>query len=247
MYPRLANFDGSNRLVIYLHGAGGWAQMFAPSASENFLTADVRAGLRELADEGYVILHPKFGGAHTWGNDLSLGLIDDWIDYMFTHPLCSSQTKVAFVGLSMGGGSAFNYAVRNQARVAGVATASPWTNLVHQYNGGVQGNGLDGFFPNEINTAYGLPAGPPDSNNSPTLDATVKAERDPLTRASELNGVIPWYVHYNTDDNVIDAATSTAQFVSDIGATSTTGTGGHYIWNPDMDVMKNFLAGLTWS
>ena len=249
IYNRLAK-PGANRLIYFMHGAGGYGQVFSERSAE-FPAIDVtmRATMRMLADNGYVILSTKHGGANTWGNDLSLGMIEDWVDYMFTtHPMTQGGSKLALLGISMGHITAFNYAVRHTSQVVGGICAVPAVSLEYHYHGGVEGNVLlNGWVPNAINTAYGLSAGPPDGNNAPTLNATVKAERDPVTRAAELNGVVPWHLFYNSDDPVTDTGNQAPPFVAASGASYTAGTGGHFEWEVDNAFVLSFINGLNWS
>lgn len=251
MYSRMAKQNGQGRFVHFLHGgsSGPFAPEFTQKTGESVLSAPIRETARILCDAGYVLLNSYHGGTYqTWGNDYSLNFLDEWTTYMFnTHPMTAGQTKLAIIGLSMGNVTGFNYTVRNQAIVAGMVGVVPSCSLEFQYNGGVEGAGLTGFFPNEINFAYGLPYGPPDSNNAPTLNATVKAQRDPLTRASELNGVIPYHIFNNTDDVIVDGATTVPAFATAVGATITNGTGNHFEWDIDNTVLLNFLNGLNWS
>lgn len=248
MYHRLTK-PGANRFIYFLHGGGGYAQEFTLRDDEHPpIGVPLRATLHMLADNGYVILNSKHGDGYTFGNDLSLGLMEDWVDYMLnTYPMTQGGTKVALMGISMGHSTAVNYALRHTGQVIGGLGVVPLISLDYHYHGGVEGNALNGWLPNEINMAFGLPAGPPDSNNAPTLDTTVRNERDPLTRAAELNGLMPWHIYYNTDDNTADSANNGAAFATAAGATSTVGTGGHFEWDVDDSQVLSFFNGLAWS
>lgn len=252
MYHRLRREDDRAPAIMYFAGGGGQPTPteFVHAASESILAAPLRASVQSLVVEGFVVLCVGLNSApHTWGNAASITLVNGWATWLLnTFPLTRGGTRLATLGLSMGNITQFNWAVRNLSIINGCASVNGSVNLVYQYHGGIQGNGLDGFHPNEINTAFGLPAGPPNSNNSPTLNATVKAERDPTTRAGELNGIVPYHVFQNQDDLVVDAPVSVPAFVSAVGATATyKPTGGHFIWDIDNTVLVDFMEDLDWT
>lgn len=142
-----------------------------------------------------------------WGNDSSMAVLDQAIDYLQGNGLLGGANggKVALVGESMGHCTAFNYALRNPDKVAGVLGLNGVCSLEYHWNGGVDNILIPpghGGCPSAIAQAYGL--GTPVVGSS--LDATVKAQRDPLTRAHEMAG-FPWGFSYGLGDTVVGRET----------------------------------------
>lgn len=200
-YPR----DNVCRGVMVMHGAGGLpGGMISPQAdrgvSKGFWRAiayvlDARPG----RPNGYTFFASSHGGPHTWGNAAAMTGVDaDLALFQGSGAQLGGARpgKVALMGLSMGHCTAFNWAVRNPTKVAGVFGALPVSSLPYHYNGGIETGLGSGAWPREIETAYGLAA------NGTVLDATVKAQRDPTTRAAEL-ATMPWGLYANADDFIV--------------------------------------------
>jgi hypothetical protein len=212
LYTRDEQYPRRNlcRGVIFCSGAGGFGYTVSP-AGDAGVTAGVNEAIayvlraRPGQADGYTFLGVTPGaGAHGWGADAAMtALGTDRTNFQGVGLTGGAKAgKVALMGISMGHLTAFNFAVRNPSLVAGVLGFIPVSSLVYHYNGGIETGLASGGFPTEINTAYGLTTTP----NAPVLNATVQAQRDPLTRAAEVAS-IPWGLSYNKDDFVVPFGT----------------------------------------
>ena len=242
------------RGVIFLNGAAGFAPGITPAGHQG-VPAELAAAVefcvkaRPGMAEGYTFLGTTPGAsAHTWGNDAAqTALATDLAAFQGTG-ICGGAKagKVALIGVSMGHLTAFNYAVRHPENVAGVLGLIPVCSLVAHYNGGVETGLASGGWPTEINQAYGLSTSP----NAATLDATVKAQRDPITRAAEVAG-IPWGLSWNADDFIVPTS-SVEQFIVAKGGTDLftflqrSPTGDHTHPHVTGEQLLEFLDSLAW-
>ncbi len=261
--------DAQLRGIVCLHGAGNRGQTGNKGTAPGILTPADEPGIGRLMfdacryaigqryphDPGaYTAICPEMGGDNTWGNDTAMSQLDALVDAFTgtTNPVVMGATgNVALMGVSMGACNAVNYALRHRGKVAGLILVNPVLDLAYHYHGGVEGSSIfDGYFPNEINTAYALPHGPPDANNATTLNAAVKTQRDPLTRAAELAG-LPIHVFYDSDDTVVNTSSAVPAFSAAVGASCVVhspGTGGHFT-NPTLTGQALFAAleAFPWS
>lgn len=249
-HPRLNVCRG----VVCLSGAGGFGFTCTPAGDQG-VTAGIAEAIayvlkaRPGQPEGYTFLGTTPGSAaHKWGNDSAMTALAADIATFQGNGKCGGAKagKVALMGISMGHLTAFNYAVRHPADIAGVMGFIPVSSLVQHYNAGVETGLASGGFPTEINTAYGLSTSP----NAVTLDATVKAQRDPLTRAAELD-FMPWGLSYNLDDFVV-AYSSVEAFISAKGGQDAfrflqrNPTGDHTATHITGPQLLEFLDSLDW-
>ena len=243
------------RGVVFLNGAGGFGLAVTPGAHVIGVVDDLTAAVeyvlkaRPGQPEGYTFLGTTPGnGAHGWAADARLNaLTTDLAAFQGLGPMGGALPgKVALIGVSMGHLTAVNYALRNPTKIAGVLGLMPVCDLVYHYNGGVETGLATGGFPTEINQAYGLSTSP----NAPVLNATVKAQRDPVTRASELAG-IPWGLSWNLDDFVVAHTTVEAFIAAKGGADQFTflerhDTGTHVNAQITGPQLLDFLDSLAW-
>lgn len=242
------------RGVIFLNGASGFAPGISPGGHAGVvreLAAAVEfcVKARPGMAEGYTFLGVTPGAAaHTWGNDAAQSALATDLAAFQGSGICGGAAagKVALIGVSMGHLTAFNYAVRHPANVAGVLGLIPVCSLVAHYNGGVETGLASGGWPTEINQAYGLSTSP----NAATLDATVKAQRDPITRAAEVAG-IPWGLTWNADDFIVPTSSVEAFIVAKGGTDLFTflqrnPTGDHTHPQITGEQLLEFLDSLAW-
>lgn len=211
----LATWQGAQpKGVIWCHGSG-------EDASTSYLN-----GYRlvtELAKRSTV--HVGDLGFQTWGNDTVVTRIDEAIDHL--EATYGVTTPVVLVGISMGGCSALNYALRNPDKVAGVAAVIPLVDLDNSRNNAA----LSYRWP-EIDAIYGTP--PADYS-----------EHSPVEFAAQLDPEMPIHVWSSSDDTLAPQSTHEA-FVaarpqtgfSDIGAV------GHTFPTTNIDAVLEFIRPL---
>jgi hypothetical protein len=252
------------RGVLILGGLGGWGPQCSPGAlmtpgGTQLWHAICHAMTRRPGQpDGYTFLGiaGQTGVSPTgWGDDSSMTVVEDAIAQFQANGIMGGAApgKVALIGGSMGHCTAFNYAVRHPEQVAGVIGFNPACSLEYHWNGGID-NILEppghGGTPGSIAQAYSLP-GPP---YAAALDATVKAERDPLTRIPELASM-PWGLSYGLDDTVVDRSTVDAfiaakggpdAFVWITQSTAPPGVGTHITNYVGVTELIGVLDALAW-
>lgn len=210
------NGAGTSKGFVWAHGA-------TEDASEAW--QNWRIPIKAMALRGTV--HVGDYGGHTWGSGTPANevtdRIDDGIDYIVANH--GVDLPVALVGMSMGGCSILNYALRNPTKVSCVALLIP---LVDIWD--ARSNGSLAPYWGEIDAIYGAPP-------------TDYSENSPVEFASELDPDLPIHIWSSSNDHLAKPATHTA-FVEARPQTGFTDIGplGHTIDHPTMYKLMNFLA-----
>lgn len=145
LLPKAYHPDGTHIGVMAIHGAGTSAILYR----DTHWGQDVRL----FADEGYPVVSDDFGGFQTWGNDTAIAAADDAYDYLTgTLGALSGDDSVILYGISMGGCTALNWAVRNLSKVKAIVLIVPVVDLqdIHDNN--------RASFRSTIEAAYGSEA-----------------------------------------------------------------------------------------
>lgn len=107
--------------VIFCHGllVGATQSLAATEGYAQRLLADAYETTSAGAD---------LGGLSTWGNDDSIDAVDDLITWLGAN-YGTDTARVALYGTSMGGATALNWAMRNEAKVVALALSNPVVSL----------------------------------------------------------------------------------------------------------------------
>lgn len=141
----------------------------------------VRHIIRRLAQ--FATVHVGDIGLQTWGSDVVVSRIDEAIDLLAS--TYATEAPVGILGLSMGGCSALNYAVRHPERVAVVAAAIPLLDL----NDARANPWLTARWP-EMDAIYG------------TWPGAAWDEHSPVDFATDLPSDMPIHIWSSSDDGL---------------------------------------------
>jgi pimeloyl-ACP methyl ester carboxylesterase len=203
--PRRYKADGSKRLVVWCHSAGGLAT--EPFIAANLALPTIAAvvetlGLPLISFDGAI---PSGGLAQHWGNDTSQARLTDAIAFMQTQ-VNAKVDKIILLGVSMGGMLALNWARANPTKVAALGLMYPATSLqaIHDATGGAAAGATS-----SIEAAYGGSLG--------TFNTAVAAH-DPSQNTGAIAGLsAPAKMWYSTADTTVGTANQTA-FATAVGA-----------------------------
>lgn len=194
--PRGYKADGTRRLIVWCHSAGG-------SAAEPWTPGNnVLPALETIFNLGLPVISADMSGVG-WGNDASQTALLDAITYAASalNPITS---KVILCGVSMGGMLALNWARANPTKVSGIALFYPATSLqaIHDGTGGAA-NGAT-----STEAAYG--------GSLATFNAAV-ATHDPAQNTAAIAALgVPMKMWYSTADTTVGTANQTA-FATAVG------------------------------
>lgn len=184
------SYAGNGPLVIVGHGAGDNAWVYNTAAS-------YRRDLEVLADAGCVVVAADLGGA-SWANDTFLARTADVISWAAS-TWDANTTRVSWIGDSMNGGAALNWAWRNTSQIGALALRVP----------GVAYNNIYNRIPSlaaSMDAAYGG-----------NWAANV-ATRDPMANTAS---IVPFAsrvrLYYSTNDPFISLAQDIEPFVDATG------------------------------
>lgn len=174
LIPGNWRFDGSRRVIIFCHGAGG--DGLTPV---NTLLTGQYPLLRALGERYAMVCHDLGGGA-TWGNLTAQARIASVWAWAKASLGCK-QDKCLLAATSMGNLAALNFAASNRSEVAAVAGFIPAvdTQALRAVGYGAA-----------IEAAWGIGAGAP-----------LPVDANPALRAAELAG-LPWAAWHSTADTV---------------------------------------------
>ena len=189
MASRLYKPNGTKRPVVYCHGRGqshleGLDPTYGPPA-------------QAIAEMGYPVIAIDAGGTTAWGNDTALARINDALTFVRSQFGASSQAPLV-MGTSMGGLTAFNYAL--QYPTSGVLSIIGAINLSYTHD--TQPIGLQAT---EVEAAYGGLAG---------YQAALPTH-SPIQFGKTLRTKVA--IYYSDDDPVTPAADA-RKLASDTGA-----------------------------
>ena len=167
------------RGVVICHGSGATAE-------------DTSYAVRRMSHDlaKHATVHIGDLGFQTWGSDLVIQRIDEAITRLGQEGV---EPPVALLGISMGGGSAFNYAHAHPEKVACVAAVIPLTDL----NDARANPWLTARWP-EMDAIYGAP---------PDNDYTG---HNPVDFAPDLPADMPVHIWSSSDDGLARPATHQA-------------------------------------
>lgn len=148
--PSVLRPNTRGSLLIYLYGAGG-------STQDYNLKREAYSELRRLlCQRGYFILVPELGPLH-WMNQHARELLDAMMDQVLAEQPVDSH-RVDVMGTSMGGGSAFAYAIHRPRLIRSVCSVLGMTDFKRWYaETGGYGGALDkalGGSPDSRPSAY---------------------------------------------------------------------------------------------
>ncbi len=165
------------RGIVFAHGSGDLADSASHAGREFFDWLARRA-----------TVHVGDLGGQTWGSDAVVDRIDAAVNLLVNS--YGASEPVALVGVSMGGCSVLNYALRHPERVACVALLIPLTNLSNaRANPWLTGRWpeMDALYPNGATGDW-------DGHN-------------PIEFADELPEDLPIKIWYSSDDGLVPPAT----------------------------------------
>jgi len=171
-----SSYGGGGPLVIVGHGAGGTAWDYNTDPSW-------RRDLDLLADAGCVVVAADLGG-DTWGNDTFLAMAEaviDWAESTWD----ADVSKVSWIGDSMSGGTALNWAWRNTGRIGALVLRVPgvaYDNIYHRI----------GFLTESMDDAYGGDWSANVADRDPSANTEAIAEFADRVR-----------IYYSTNDPLI--------------------------------------------
>lgn len=112
--------SSTSRIIIGCHGRGGTATQYSDPPIEQHVLG--------LVNAGYAVLGVDHARINSWGDPDAMRALDDAYTYATT-TLGVTNTKVGFMGWSMGGGTALNWIKRNPAKVSCAWLWNPLTDL----------------------------------------------------------------------------------------------------------------------
>jgi pimeloyl-ACP methyl ester carboxylesterase len=192
---------GNRPLVILNHAAGFDERMF-------FDTASYRSILTALVERGYIVAISRLTdntatGENNWGNQAAIDANVELYDYVVANYNVDT-TKVAMIGLSMGGLATALAFVDGNIPVKGAACIDCVFDLAHVYANG---------FSTGINTAYNIPGG----GNY----ATQTAGHDPRLLGAHASFNKRFRFYRNTGDVTVNPTENTGDFAAQIASVAT--------------------------
>lgn len=199
------------------------------STSRQFLNGDGDVP-RKLADLYEVTsVSGDLGGLSTWGNDASVDALDELVTWAGTNH-GTRTNRVALYGVSMGGLTALNWAMRNPSKVAAIGLMVPAVSLqgIHDRDPIGIAALIETAYTNEAGYLAALPTNDP---SHAAVRATAQ-QLGPKTR-----------IWYSSDDNVI-AASEVLAYAGWTGcAIDNIGAVGHASTAPALSAAAQWLDG----
>jgi len=170
-------------IVVYLHGAGSNQDQ---GMDEQIFNGTFGWCRQWLYEKGWVYACPEYRGKDSWMNQSAEADVTQLITLLHKQFKIS---KLILSGGSMGGTSAFIYAVRNPRMIGGVIAFCPATDMADLYR--FWGNYQAGI--DSILAGYG---------GTPSEKPEIYSERCSYAQAEKLKG-LPVYLSHGSEDAAI--------------------------------------------
>lgn len=189
------SYQGNGPLCFVAHGFFADANYYS--------TLVRRQDLEVLASSGFVVVTADFGGASTWANDTFLNSVAEVVTYATTF-WDADASSISWIGDSMGGMNALNYAWRNASTRGAYVLRVPVLNAdaVHDRDPGGLGAAIDG--------AYGSGA---------NWDS-AKATRDPALNHTLIDDFGQSIRVYYSNNDTVNLLSEVSTFVDATGASA---------------------------
>lgn len=207
--------DGTKRLLVWCHSAGGLSQECVVAADNALMIVEALVSTLGLPLVAFDGMPPSGGQAQHWGNDTAQARLSDAISYAQAQ-VGAKVDRVVLCAVSMGGTLALNWARANPSKVAGLALMYPAVSLqgVHDGTGGAASAAAS------VEAAYG--------GSLASYQAALPTH-DPAENESAYASIGPAKMWYSTADATVGTANQTG-FAAAVGSgfqTAPLGAVGH--------------------